>query len=186
MLPPLFDSPVALAIAIVAVAVLNHLIATATLRAIARQTVVGVDDSGPAPAGPLSSRVLARSLGLTAVIVVLTFMPTRLMRETISGGYLVLQLTTVVINLDSLFRMRALAQPGAAEGHVRFSNGYRFRATAGQVLALGLLDAAIAGLFNSVTFLVGSLFVFATALGWYRRAKQIRMRAVLNEKSRQA
>jgi len=84
----------------------------------------------------------------------------------------VLQLTTVVINLDSLFRMRALEMPGAAEGHVKFSASYRFRAGAWQLFALGLLDAVIAWLFNSLTFLVGCLFVFATALGWYRRARQ--------------
>jgi hypothetical protein len=80
--------------------------------------------------------------------------------------------------------MRALGIPGAAEGHAHFSNGYRFRATAGQIFALGLLDAAIACLFNSVTFLVGSLFVFATALGWRRRASQLRVGGNLNAKSR--
>jgi hypothetical protein len=178
LLPQLLDSPVALAIAIVAVALLNHLIATATLGAIARQTVVELRDSVPtaptALAGTLSPRIVMRSLGLAVVVVVLTFMPSRLMRETISGGYLVLQLTTVVINLDSLLRMRALGMPGAAEGHVHFSTGYRFRAIAGQAFALGVLDAAIAWLFNSVTFLVGCLFVFATALGCYRRARQNR------------
>lgn len=176
MLPQLLDSPAALAIAIVVVALLNHLIATAMLGAIARQTVIEVHDSIPTPpsavAGTLSPRIGMRSLGLAAVVVALTFAPSHLMRETISGGYLVLQLTTVVINLDSLFRMRALGMPGAAEGHVHFSSGYRFRASAGQLFALGLLDAAIAWLFNSVTFLVGCLFVFATALGWYRRARQ--------------
>jgi hypothetical protein len=176
LLPQLLDLPAALAIAIVVVALLNHLIATATLRAIARQTVVELPESGSTPpsaaVGTLSPRILIRSLGLAAVVVALTFAPSRLMRETISGGYLVLQLTTVVINLDSLFRMRALGMPSAAEGHVKFSAGYRFRASAGQLFALGLLDAAIAWLFNSVTFLVGCLFVFATALGWYRRARQ--------------
>jgi hypothetical protein len=176
MLTQLLDWPAALAIAIVVVALLNHLIATATMGAIAHQTVVEVRDSVSTPpsarAGMLSPRIMMRSLGLAAVIVVLTFVPSRLMRETISGGYLVLQLTTVVINLDSLFRMRALGMPGAAEGHVHFSASYRFRASAGQLFALGLLNAAVAWLFNSVTFLVGCLFVFATALGWYRRARQ--------------
>ena len=173
MLPQLLDSPAALAIAIAVVALVNHLIATAAVGAIARQTVVEVHDSASAgPAEKLSPRFAIRSLALAAVIVALTFVPSRLMRETISGGYLVLQLTTVVINLDRLFRMRALGMPGAAEGHVRFSASYRFRAGAWQLFSLGLLDAAIAWLFNSVTFLVGCLFVFATALGWYRRARQ--------------
>jgi len=173
LLPQLLDSPVSLAITIAAVALLNHLIATAALGAIARQSVVEVPDSpSDQAAGKLSPRIPMRSLGLAAVIVALTFVPSRLMREAISGGYLVLQLTTVVINLDSLFRMRALEMPGAAEGHVKFSASYRFRAGAWQLFALGLLDAVIAWLFNSVTFLVGCLFVFATALGWYRRARQ--------------
>jgi hypothetical protein len=171
LLPQLLDSPAALAIAIAVVALVNHLIATAAVGAIARQTVVEAHDSASSGAAG-KSRPPVRSLGLAAVVVALTFVPSRLMRETISGGYLVLQLTTVVINLDSLFRMRALGMPGAAEGHVRFSASYRFRAGAWQLFSLGLLDAAIAWLFNSVTFLVGCLFVFATALGWYRRARQ--------------
>jgi hypothetical protein len=173
LLPQLINSPVSLAITIAAVALLNHLIATAALGAIARQTVVEVADSAAdGTSRTLSPRLTVRSLGLAAVIVALTFVPSRLMREAISGGYLVLQLATFVINLDSLFRMRALGMPGAAEGHVKFSASYRFRAGAWQLLALGLLDAVIAGLFNSLTFLVGCLFVFATALGWYRRANQ--------------
>jgi hypothetical protein len=180
LLPQFIDSPIALAVAIVLFAAANHVIAAATLRAIARQTVVELSDSVPAappdsaqPARALSPRLLTRSLGLAGVMVALTFVPSRLMRETISGGYLVLQLTAAVINLDSLFRMRALGMPGAAEGHIHFSAGYRFRTIAGQAFAFGLFNAAIAWLFDSLTFLVGCLFVFATALGWYRRARQL-------------
>jgi hypothetical protein len=176
VLPHLLDSPAALAIAIVVIALLNQLIAMATLGAIARQRVIELGDSvppGSPAAGMLNPRALMRSLGLAAVVVALTFVPNRLMREAISGGFLVLQLTTLAINLDSLFRMRALGMSGAAEGRVHFSTAYRFRAIAGQALALGLFDAAVAWLFDSLAFLVGCLFVFATALGWHRRAKQI-------------
>lgn len=163
----------ALATTIAVIAVVNYLIAQQAVAAIARQNVIDIDRAVPyADARKPSPRSLIAPFGLAAVVIGFTFMPSRLMRETISGGYLVLQLSTFVMTLDSLARMRALGRAGAADGRVHFSTSYRFRASAGQAFALGLLNAAIAWLFGSVSFLVGSLFVLATALGWYRRAVQ--------------
>jgi hypothetical protein len=169
----LIASPVALSVAIVALALINSAIAWQAQRATARQSVIRISDAASAePTSRSSLRSMAPSFVFTGIVAALSFVPSRLMREAIGGGYLVLQLTTMAINLDSFFRVRSVGIPGAAEGSVRFSTSYRFRAAAGQAFALALFDAAVAWLFSSITFFVGSLFVMATALGWYRRAKQ--------------
>jgi hypothetical protein len=166
----LVQSPIALTAAIVTLALTNWGIAFQTQRAITRQSVIRFSDAASASTTGATTvisrwRFALPSLVLAGIVAALAFTPSRLMREAIGGGYVVLQLTTVVINLDSLFRMRALGIVGAAEGTVHLSASYRFRAAAGQAFALGLLDAAIAWLFNSITFVVGALFVMATHSG---------------------
>jgi len=93
-------------------------------------------------------------------------------REIFGGGYLVMLLADFAMNLNALLTVRALLKPAAAEGRVRFSAMYRYRSSGAQTFAFALFSGTVGICFNSVAFMAGSIFLLATAIGYYRRASQ--------------
>jgi hypothetical protein len=95
-----------------------------------------------------------------------------LIRELLGGGYLVMQLATLILNLDGLLRARVLSVPGVAEGRVVLSVEYQYRSSTARMLAFAVFAEIVAILFESLAFAAGGALLLATAAGWYRRASQ--------------
>ena len=77
---------------------------------------------------------------------------------------------TLVLNLDALLRARVLSVPEVAEGRVVLSREYEHRASAARLIAFALFVEIVALLV--LAFAAGGAFPAATAIGWYRRARQ--------------
>jgi hypothetical protein len=74
--------------------------------------------------------------------------------------------------------VRALAGPTAAEGHIRYSPMDRYRSSGAQALGLALFSGTAGILFRNLAFAAGSLFLLATAVGYFRRERQAFRRGV--------
>jgi hypothetical protein len=172
MLSGLIEHPSMLAVAIITVGLANYGLALAGLHAESRQRFF--ERAGASPAGSPQSpgTQFLRPLVTTALIATLVVLVDPKTREALGGGWLVVQLTTLVLNLDALLRARVLSVPGVAEGRIVLSRGYEHRASAARLIAFALFVEIVALLFDSLAFAAGGAFVAATAIGWYRRARQ--------------
>jgi hypothetical protein len=113
-----------------------------------------------------------RSRLWAAVVIVATLLMARRGREVIGGGFFVMHVAMLGSNTADLLAVRGLRRPDAAEGRLHYSAGYRYRAAAARMIGASIVAALVAVLFESTPFLVGALFLLATAGGWYRRARQ--------------
>jgi hypothetical protein len=175
MLEEILDSRVWLASWVAGVTLLNYSVGLLVLQAYSRQGFVERDHwRPPGLGGRFGSdvRQLTVSSAFVLLIAVVAMLGDRFVREALVGGMLVVQIATLVSNVADLLTYRALTAPDAAEGHVRYSAGYRYRAAAARCVGLGLFTTTVALLFDSLSFLVGSAQLLATAGGWYRRARQ--------------
>jgi len=175
MLDRLIDSPAFLAGAIAVSCVLNYALGQSVVRAFARQQFLERDElRPPGIAGRAQSDAsrLALSFVAAAVVSVGTLLIDRFGREAISGGFFVMQVATLGSNVADLLAMRSLRRPGAAEGRLRYSAGYQYRAAAARLIGASIVAGLVAFLFRSTPFLVGAVLLLATAVGWYRRARQ--------------
>jgi hypothetical protein len=181
MLTTLLDSPVVLAGVIATLSFLNYAVGALALRDHSRQTFVERDsDLPPGPIGKVrSSRVqLALPFVLAIVVIAVTLTADRLTREIFGGGYLVALVAGFALNVAGWLTVRALINPTAAEGRIRYSAMYRYRNAGAQALGLALFSGAVGILFGNLAFGVGSLFLLATAVGYFRRERQASRRAV--------
>jgi len=160
---------------IAGLALLNYSVSLLLLGEYSKQTILERDAWRPhGLVGRLRSDAaqLAVPTAATGVVALLALVADYWMRETLIGGVLVMQMATLASNVTDLLTYRALSAPNAAEGHVRYSPQYRFRSAAARLVGMALLTALVGALFGSMPFLVGSIFLLATAGGWYRRARQ--------------
>jgi hypothetical protein len=160
---------------IAGLALLNYSVSLLLLDEYSKQTFVERDAwRPPGLAGRLRSDAaqLALPTAATGLVALLALVADHWMRETLIGGVLVMQMATLASNVADLLTYRALSAPNAAEGHLRYSAEYRFRSAAARLVGMTLMTALIGVLFGSTPFLVGSVFLLATAGGWYRRARQ--------------
>ena len=173
MLDRLIDSPPLLAGAIAAVAVINYAISLSIVRQYARQHFVDYRRP-PEVAGkaPSDAAQLATAFLLPAVAIVLTLLLGRFGRELVGGGVLVMQVAMLGSSVTDLLAVRSLGRSDAAEGQLRYSHGYRYRAGAARAIGAALVAGLVAVLFNSRSFLMGAIFLLAAGAGWYRRARQ--------------
>ena len=175
----LIDSPPFLAGAIAVGAVLNYAIALSLVREYSRQHFVERDNSRP-PGLPPRARSDAAQFALSFVIaavgIVFTLLMDRLGRELVGGGVFVMEVATLGSNVTAFLTVRGLRRSDAAEGHLRYSAGYRYRAGAAQMIGASIVASVVAVLFDSRPFLMGAVFLLATAGGWYRRARQPSLR----------
>lgn len=163
---------------IAGLALLNYSVSLLLLDEYSKQTVVERDRwRPPGLAGRLRSDAaqLALPTAVTGLVALLALVADRWMRETLIGGVLVMQMATLASNVADLLTYRALSARDAAEGHVRYSLQYRFRSAAARLIGMSLITALVGVLFSSMPFLIGSMFLLATAGGWYRRARQAGM-----------
>ena len=171
----LIDSPPLLAGAIAVGAVLNYAIALSLVREYSRQHFVERDNSRP-PGLPRRARSDAAQFALSFVIaavgIVFTLLMDRLGRELVGGGVFVMEVATLGSNVTVFLTVRSLRRSDAAEGRLRYSAGYRYRAGAAQMIGASIVTSVVAVLFDSRPFLMGAVFLLATAGGWYRRARQ--------------
>ena len=175
MLDAIIDSPPLLASAIASAALLNYGLSLSIVRVHSRQKFVERDYwTPPGLVGKARSDAaqLALPLAGVAVVVLLSFLVDRFTREVICGGVLVMELAILGSNASDLLSVRSLRRPDAAEGHLRYSASYRFRAAAARLIGVSMTTGLVALLFGSKAFLTGALFLLATAAGWYRRARQ--------------
>jgi len=175
----LIDSPPLLAGAIAVGAVLNYAIALSLVREYSRQHFVERESSRP-PGLPRRARSDAAQFALSFVIaavgIVFTLLMDRLGRELVGGGVFVMEVATLGSNVTVFLKVRSLRRSDAAEGHLRYSAGYRYRAGAAQMIGASIVASVVAVLFDSRPFLMGAVFLLATAGGWYRRARQPSLR----------
>jgi hypothetical protein len=171
----LIDSPPLLAGAIAVGAVLNYAIALSLVREYSRQHFVERESSRP-PGLPRRARSDAAQFALSFVIaavgIVFTLLMDRLGRELVGGGVFVMEVATLGSNVTVFLTVRSLRRSDAAEGRLRYSAGYRYRAGAAQMIGASIVASVVAVLFDSRPFLMGAVFLLATAGGWYRRARQ--------------
>ena len=179
MLTTLFDSPTVIAISIVVVMFFNYALAAIVLRDESRQHLLKRAGAVSGAAAGTRRRLveLVQSFGMATVVIGLSFFVDAVTRETLAGGYLVMQIATLAMNLDGALRMRALLQPGAAEGQILFSKEYQHRSSAARLIGMAVFCGVVALLFWNVAFGAGCAFLFATAVGWYRRARQLSRKA---------
>jgi hypothetical protein len=169
------DSSLVLALAIAGLALLNYGVSLWIIREYSRQTFVERDHwRPPGMTGRFRSDAAQFALPLfgIALLVVLMFVLDPWSRGLIGGGVFVLELATLGSNVTDLLAIRALQRPDSAEGRLRYTAGYRYRAGAARVVGMGLVMLVVGVLFGSGAFLAGAALLFATAVGWYRRARQ--------------
>jgi hypothetical protein len=176
MFTSFFNSPFLVAISIAAIACLNYALAAVALKYESRQQLLNrAGAASGAPSGQQREAAeLVRPFGMAIVVIALSFFVDSVTREAIAGGYLVMQLATLSMNLEGVLRMRALLRPGMAEGHILFSREYQYRSLAARLIAMALFSGVVALMFWHVAFAVGTAFLLATAAGWDRRARQLR------------
>ena len=175
MLTVLLGSPAVLAVAIAVLSILNSAVGALALRDHSRQEFVEFDSYlPPGPVGKVRSRGAQLTLPfvLAAVVIGVTLSADRLTREIIGGGYLVALLAGCALNITGWLTVCALVNPAAAEGRIRYTPMYRYRTSSAQTLGLALFSGAVGILFGSLAFVAGSLFLLATAAGYFRRAGQ--------------
>jgi hypothetical protein len=128
----------------------------------------------PGPVGKVRSRRAQLTLPflLATVVIGVTLLADRLTREIIGGGYLVALVARCALNITGWLTVRALVNPAAAEGRIRYTPMYRYRTSSAQTLGMALFSGAVGLLFGSLAFVAGSLFLLATAGGYFRRARQ--------------
>ena len=170
----LFNSPAVMAIGIVVVVFVNYSLAAIALRDESRQNALQRSGADSDPSAGVRRRpaALVQSFGMATVVIVLNFFVDAVTREVLAGGYLVMQVAVLAMNLDGALRMRALLRPGAAEGQIRFSKESQHRSSAARLIGMAVFCGVVALLFWNVAFAAGCAFLFATAVGWYRRARQ--------------
>jgi hypothetical protein len=171
----ILDSAPVLAALIALLSILNYTVGAFALRDQSRQNFVERDNyRPPGPVGRMRSRraQLALPFVLAIVVIVLTLSVDRLAREIIGGGYLVLLVASVILNFTGFLTARTLLDPTAAEGRIHYSPMYRYRSAAAQTLGFALFSGTVGIGFASLAFLAGSVFLLATAIGYYRRARQ--------------
>jgi hypothetical protein len=181
MLTTLLNSPAVLAAVIAILSILNYAVGVLALRDHSRQTFVERDSYvPPGPIGKVRSNraQLALPFLLAIVVIAVTTSSDRLTREIVGGGYLVALVAGFALNVTGWLTVRALINPTAAEGRIRYSATYRYRSSGAQTLGLALFSGAVGILFGNLAFGVGSLFLFATAVGYFRRGRQASRRAV--------
>jgi len=181
MLTVILDSPGALAALIAILSLVNYAVGAFALRENSRQTFVEPDlYMPPGPIGKVRSdrARLALPFFLAIVVIVLTLSVDRLTREAIGGGYLVMLMAGLALNVTTLLTVRTLVNPRAAEGRIRYSAMYRYRSAAARTLGFTLFSGAVGILFSNLAFLAGSFLLLATAIGYYRRAGQASRGAV--------
>ena len=181
MLTTLLDSPAALAAAIAGLSLLNSAVGALALRDHSRQTFVERDSYlPPGPVGKVRSNraQLALPFLLAIVVIAVTLSADPLTREVFGGGYLVALVAGLALNITGWLTVRALINPAAAEGRIRYSAMYRYRSSGAQAFGLALFSGTVGILFGSLAFLAGSLFLLATAVGYFRRERQASRRAV--------
>jgi hypothetical protein len=175
MLDVLVDSPAILAAMIAILSLLNYAVSALALRDQSRQNFVQRDHYlPPGPVGKVRSRrgQLALPFFLAIVVIILTVSADRPTRDVFGGGYLVVLAASFALNLASFLSIHALLNPAAAEGRIQYSAMYRYRSTGAQTLGFALFSATVGILFGNLAFVAGSLFLLATAIGYYRRARQ--------------
>lgn len=171
MLGALIQHPAILAVAIIVMALLNFGLATLALRADSRQRIF--ERAGSIQAVASRSPVqFALPFIIAVVMAALTLFLDAHSREAIGGGYLVMQLATLILNLDAWLRARVALVEGIADGRVVLSAQYQHRNLAAKIVAVAVFTELIAVAFVSLAFATGGAFLFATAAGWYRRAIQ--------------
>lgn len=171
----LLNSPAVLAAVIAMLSLLNYAVGVLALRDHSRQTFVQRDSYlPPGPIGKVRSNrgELALPFLLAVVVIAVTLSAGRLTREIFGGGYLVALAAGLALNVTGWLTVRGLLNPTAAEGRIRYSATYRYRSSGAQTLGLALFSGAVGILFGSLAFWAGSLFLLATAVGYFRRERQ--------------
>jgi hypothetical protein len=181
MLSTLLNSPAILAAVIATLSLLNYAVGALALHDHSRQTFVERDSYlPPGPIGRVRSNRTQLTLPflLAIVVIAVTLSADRLTREVFGGGYLVALVAGLALNVTGWLTVRALANPTAAEGRIRYSAMYRYRSSGAQTLGLALFSGAVGILFGNLAFWAGSLFLVASAVGYFRRERQASRRAV--------
>ena len=170
MLSALLEHPTVLAVTIIAIALLNYGLAILALRIESNQrTFLRAALNQPMAALP---QAVHQALPFTAAVPIaaVTLFLDASPREALSGGFLVMQVVSLFLNMDSLLRLQVATINGIASGEIILSAEYQHRTIAARIMVLAVFCEVIAASFGNLAFATGGAFLFATAVGYYRRA----------------
>jgi hypothetical protein len=88
-----------------------------------------------------------------------------------AGGWLVTTAVSIPLTLRKIFYLRALSQPGAAEGSVTLSSQLAVKDAAFQLFGIAAFCLLLGIVFAHLALLGGALYISATAFGYFRKAK---------------
>jgi hypothetical protein len=91
---------------------------------------------------------LVQRFGMPAVIIGLGFFIDGAARELLAGGWLVMQIAAIAMNIDGALRVRALLRPGLAEGRLVVSREYEYRSVAARSVGMAAFCGVVALLFE--------------------------------------
>ena len=114
---------------------------------------------------------------MPAAIIWVSFFIDGASREALAGGWLVMQIAAIAMNIDGLLRMRAHLRPGGVEGRLVVSKEYEERSSAARSIGMAAFSGLVALLFWSLAFAAASVYLLATAVGRYRHAHQSAQKA---------
>jgi hypothetical protein len=173
MLEQLLDSRDQLAVAIALLAAANYFVGRLALAEQSHQAFVEYVDrditGSDRRLASAQAQLLMPFVG-TAVIIALVLVADRFTRELLGGGWVVMQVAGLGAATADVLALKALRNPNAASGRIRYSAGYRKRAAAARSVGMAVVAAAVGLLFGSWAFAMGALLMLATGAGWYRRA----------------
>jgi hypothetical protein len=157
---------------------INMFVVAAAQRAFASQESFKQEaHAPPGLGGQLTKNAVGRAVGQLSFVVLVLAIALSLDRSgfaAFAGGLLVAQGATILMSLGSLLNFRALRRPGAVAGQVTYSAVYRYTLTANQYSACAALVWLAFALRGGRMLLGGGVILMATAIGFYRRARQVR------------
>jgi hypothetical protein len=173
MLNALIGHSTVLAITIIVMALLNYGLVMWSLRKESHQSVfVRPDVSQPITSlqqGAHQALPFTAAVPLAAVTLFLDGYP----REALSGGFLVMQVASLILNVETLLRLQIATINGICDGRIILSTGYQYRTLASRIVVLAVFSEIVAASFGNLSFATGGSFLFASAVGYYRRAIRV-------------
>jgi hypothetical protein len=170
MLSALIEHSAVLGMTIIAMALLNQGLGLLVLRMQSRQRIFDLVPLNTPLGGSSHTAQLALPILMAVPMATLPLFLDFYSREALSGGYLVMQVVTLIVSLDSLLRLQVATVPGISDGRVTLSAQYQYRSVAARLGVLAIFCEIVAASFGNLAFTTGGVFVLASAVGYYRRA----------------
>jgi hypothetical protein len=164
-----FTDPLILAAVIAVLAIVNYGLGLLTIRRRALQAYVTYE---PLPGRIRSPKARFALPFVTAVPAMIFAFAPGVPQAIFAGGYIIMQAFGIALTIGTALSINALRATRSAEGKLRFSAGFQYRQQSSYLAGFALFAALIAALTQSLEFLGAFIWLSATSLGYFRRARQ--------------